>query len=115
MIQKNGEMEVEYRKRMRDGKGIVKVTHLVRKEDFKAKVRLCAWLSIPLGGSIGFHEHLDEDEVYIITKGKGILYDGEKESPVEVGDAVLTGDGKGHSITNAGSTELELISFIAQY
>jgi len=108
-------MEVEYREKMRDGKGTVKVTHLVKKEDFQAKVRLCAHLSIPVGGSIGFHHHLDEDEVYIITKGKGILYTGDEAIPVEVGDSVLTGQGAGHSIANAGNTELELISFIAKY
>ena len=115
MIRRSGEMEVEYRKRMKGGEGTVKVTHLLKKDDFKARVRLCAHLSVPVKGSIGFHEHPDEDEVFIITRGEGILYDGKKESPVSVGDAILTGDGEGHSLTNAGNTGLELFAFITKY
>ena len=38
-----------------------------------------------------FHEHIDEEEIYFILKGKGLVNDNGNEQEVTVGDAVLTG------------------------
>ncbi len=115
MIKKKEEMEIEERERMREGEGIIKIIHFFKKEDFKANVRLCAKLIIQPSCSIGLHQHIDEDEVFIILKGKGILFDGKKENIVGEGDAILTGKGEAHSVKNIGEENLEIIAFIAKY
>ncbi|MCM8785139.1 MAG: cupin domain-containing protein [Candidatus Omnitrophica bacterium] len=115
MIKKEKDMEIEEREKMREGEGIVKIVHFFKKEEFKANVRLCAKLILAPNCSIGLHQHLDEDEVFIITKGKGILFDGKEEKVVEQGDAILTGNGQSHSIKNIGNTDLEIIAFISKY
>ena len=115
MIREHSQMEVEIREKMRGGPGSVKITHLFKPDEFKAPVRLCAHLVITPGSGIGLHEHLTEDEVYVIVKGEGLLDEGSGEKKVAAGDAILTGRGAKHSLRNAGRTDLELFAFISTY
>lgn len=115
MIRKASQMETEVRAAMRGGTGSVTIQHYFKKEEITAKSRLCARLTLPPGASIGKHDHTGEDEVYIVTKGSGLLDDGHTTTPVTAGDAILTGKGESHAITNTGSTDLEIIAVIMCY
>jgi mannose-6-phosphate isomerase-like protein (cupin superfamily) len=115
MIKKADQMTTEVRNAMRGGTGSVTLQHFFKPEEITAKSRLCARLTIPPGASIGTHQHSGEDEIYIITLGSGLLDDGETRTNVNAGDAVLTGKGESHSITNTGTTNLEIIAVIMCY
>lgn len=113
MIRTEFEMKEETRQNMRGGDGSVTIRHHFTREEFTANVRLCAKLALPPGASIGSHEHVKEDEVYIVTRGSGVLDDGANQTPIAVGDAVLTGNGGSHAVRNDGDEPLEMIAFIA--
>ena len=115
MIRKAIDMVVESRSNMRNGTGTVTLQHFFKPEEITAKSRLCARLTLPPGASIGPHQHAGEDEVYIITRGSGLLDDGNTRTPVTAGDAILTGHGESHSLLNTGTHELELIAVIMSY
>jgi len=115
MIHKGSELKTEVREKMRGGDGTVSFYHYFEKGEFTANVRLCAKLILPPGSGIGTHQHETEDEVYIITRGSGILDDGEQETRVSAGDTVLTGNGQSHAIRNDGTGDLELIAMIMCY
>ncbi|HOW87033.1 MAG TPA: cupin domain-containing protein [Candidatus Omnitrophota bacterium] len=115
MIKKSSERETEVRKNMRGGTGEITVRHYFKPEEIKARTRLCSELILPPGTSIGVHDHVDEDEIYIIQKGRGIMTDGGKEFPVAAGDAILTGQGASHSIRNAGNEDLVVTAVIIKY
>ena len=115
MIRRPVDMKAEVRDKMRGGAGSVTVHHYFEKPEFTANVRLCARLVLPPGAGIGVHQHAGEDEVYIITRGSGILDDGKEKKRVNAGDAVLTGKGDSHAIHNDGREPLELIAVIACY
>jgi mannose-6-phosphate isomerase-like protein (cupin superfamily) len=115
MIKKKIDQEVEKREKMRGGDGTMTVRHYFKPEEIKARTRLCAELVLPPGASIGAHDHMDEDEVYIIQKGQGMMTDGGKEFHVEAGDAILTGQGASHSIKNTGSEDLVVTAVIIKY
>jgi len=115
MIKKPSEMQLETRPAMRGGSGTVTIRHFFKPEEFGAKARLCARLTLPPGASIGTHQHSGEDEVYIVTHGTGLLDDGKNRTPVAEGDAVLTGRGESHAIANTGSTDLEILAVILCY
>ena len=115
MIRMGNKLESEVRNEMRGGKGSVTIRHFFKQNEIKAKCRLCSRLILPPGASIGAHKHEAEDEIYIIERGVGILDDGCNKIKVEPGDAVLTGDGECHSISNAGNEPLELIAVIMCY
>jgi mannose-6-phosphate isomerase-like protein (cupin superfamily) len=115
MIRKYHDQPAELRPNMRGGSGTVSVQQLFAPEAFGASVRLCARLTLPVGASIGDHPHDGEDEIYVITRGQGLLADSGVETVVGPGDAVLTGRGAAHSIANSGDEPLELIAFIVRY
>ncbi len=117
MIRTPESMPVDRRAEMRGGAGTVTIQHLLGQADFSPGVncRLCAKLTLPPGASIGPHEHRAEDEVYYITAGTGLLDDGETQTPVTVGDVILTGNGASHAIANTGEVDLEFVAMIVCY
>jgi mannose-6-phosphate isomerase-like protein (cupin superfamily) len=130
MLKKKIHQEVEKRENMRGGTGKVTIRHYLKPEEIQARTRLCAELILPPGASIGPHDHVDEDEIYIIQKGQGLMTDGGppekqdeahpssqggKEFPVAAGDAILTGQGASHSIKNSGAEDLVITAVIIKY
>lgn len=115
MIKKRPEQETEVRENMRGGPGQVSIRHYFKKDEINAPCRLCAKLIIAPGAGIGPHQHINEDEIFIIQEGKGVLVDDGKEIEVEAGDAILTGKGAAHSITNTGDIDLIITAIIIQY
>jgi len=115
MIKKRSRQEAEIRKNMRGGTGEVTVRNYFKPEEIKARTRLCAEMVLPPGASIGLHDHVEEDEIYIIQKGTGVMTDDGKEITVEAGDAILTGQGASHSIRNSGTEDLVVTAIIIKY
>lgn len=115
MIRRLADMREEVRENMRGGGGSVTIRHCFEKSEITANSRLCAELVIPPGAGIGPHAHEKEDEVFIITRGSGLLNDGATETRVSAGDAILTGNGESHSIHNDGQEPLELVAVIMCY
>jgi mannose-6-phosphate isomerase-like protein (cupin superfamily) len=115
MIKRNHTCATEVRQNMRGGNGSVTVTHFWGKGELKARTRLCARLTLEPGSSIGFHEHVNEEEVYIVLRGQGLIEENGQKIPVSVGDSILTGDGAGHAVEAVGSEPLEMLAFIVQY
>lgn len=115
MIRKANDMKTEVRDKMRGGPGSVTIHHYFEKAEFTANVRLCARLVLPPGAGIGTHRHDGEDEVYVVVRGTGMLDDGAAKRRVSPGDAILTGNGGSHAITNDGSEDLEIIAVIMCY
>lgn len=115
MIKKRPEQTNEVRKNMRGGPGEVKIRHHLNKEEINARCRLCAELILAPGAGIGEHQHIDEDEIFIIQKGRGVVVDGGKEFEISAGDSILTGKGASHSIKNTGNKDLVITAIIMQY
>ncbi|MFA6568084.1 MAG: cupin domain-containing protein [Victivallales bacterium] len=116
MIRRSGEFKCEFREKMRGGNGKVKIEHLWEPGvELKAKTRLCAKLTLAPGDSIGFHNHDNEEEVYIIVRGIAEAEDDGKIEKLRPGDTILTGNGAGHSIKSVGTEPLEVIAVINCY
>lgn len=115
MIKRVADQREDICKNMRGGAGTVTVRHFFEKEEMRTHTRLCATLIIPSGAGIGSHQHLKEDEIYIVVRGQGMLDDGLSQTRVVAGDAVLTGNGESHAISNDGDEDLEIIAVIMCY
>ena len=112
MLKLKENMAVELREGMRGGKGTVEITHIFKQEEFTGKIRLCARITIPPGGSIGFHNHEQEEEVFYFISGRGKVDDEGTIKEVGPGDAMLTGGGSGHAVENTGSEPLVFLAII---
>ncbi|MCX8131625.1 MAG: cupin domain-containing protein [Clostridia bacterium] len=112
MIRKADEMVKEIKEQMRGGKGSVEITHIFKQDELTGKARLCAKITINPGCSIGLHEHVNEEEIFYVIKGKGIIDDNGIQKEVFEGDSILTGGGAAHSVENNGTEPLEMLAVI---
>ena len=115
MIRRNGSYEVDERFEMRGGKGTGRIEHRWKKDELKGNTRLFAKLTLEPGASIGFHEHDDEEEIFVIVQGKGRMQDGDELCELCPGDTILTGDGAGHAVESIGDQALVMVAVIVQY
>jgi mannose-6-phosphate isomerase-like protein (cupin superfamily) len=115
LIRASNEMTVELRENMRGGKGTITIKHLFKQEELTGKARLVAEVTIPAGGSIGFHNHDQEEEIFYIISGQGRVVDQGETRDVAPGDAILTGGGKGHAVENIGAEPLVMVAVILPY
>ena len=115
MLKKEEDMLIEQRENMRGGNGIINFQHIFRQDEMQAKCRLCAKITVPVGASIGVHQHNDEDEIFVIQKGQGICDDGENRKKFVAGDAILTVHGGKHSIENTGDEDIQFIAIVMPY
>ena len=115
MIKYKSDMQTEIKERMRDGKGRVEITHILKKEELKGKARLFANIRLLPNCSVGYHAHNNEEEVFYIISGKALVKDDNKEYEVGPGDAILTGNGSSHSIENIGEQPLNFLAVILVY
>ena len=116
MIRKSGSYRTEVRENMRGGSGSVKIEHFWEPgKEMLGHNRMAARLTLPPGASIGFHNHENEDEIFVIVKGQAEADDNGTLSILNAGDTLLTGNGAGHSIRNIGAEDLELVAVISTY
>src|SRR6056297_120427 len=111
MINKRDSMQTELKENMRGGTGTIAITHLVDKDQIK-NGRLMARIDIPVGASIGPHQHDGETEYYLIQEGDGEVEESDGTKLVGAGDVVITGNGESHSIANIGRIPLIMTAVI---
>jgi mannose-6-phosphate isomerase-like protein (cupin superfamily) len=98
-------MNVDVKEKMRGGEGSTQFTHIVDGDKIP-HARMMAEIVLQPGCSIGEHVHEKETEYYIIVRGTGIVNDNGVSKTVNPGDAVVTGGGASHSISNTGTEDL---------
>ena len=112
MYLKNEDVKFESVENARGGKGTIRKTSFLTKEEMKESSRLFGKIIIPPGCSFGYHVHEKEGEAYHILAGKGMYNDNGTEYEVNAGDTKYTMSGCGHGIENIGDTDLEIIALI---
>ena len=65
---------------------------------------------LPRGSEIGIHTHtLDNEELYIIISGRGLMRLDSEEFEVEAGHVIVNRPGGTHGLRNIGDGELRLV------
>lgn len=93
------------------GKGTIQGIRLYGDNDFDTPVKFLGYSVIPPGNSIGYHGHRDDEEMYIILEGTGVMTVNGEARPVKAGDVVLNKPWWKHGLENDGSQPLKLIIF----
>ncbi|MBE6998565.1 MAG: cupin domain-containing protein [Ruminococcaceae bacterium] len=114
MVRKKSEAWVKVNTNMRGGHGTVTITNLLNpdSDEYYGKGRLFAEITLPVGASIGEHEHTGEMECFYVLSGKGVFTDNGTDVDVEEGDVCYTPSGSSHSIRNVGKETLRLMALI---
>lgn len=113
MIRKLHERIIQKEDRFRGGELTTTLSKFLTQEESCNTGRLFAFNTVPPKGSIGFHQHVNEYEIYVITKGKAVVTENDKsEHEMNIGDTMLCADGDWHAIRNAGDTDMEFLSLV---
>lgn len=105
-------MNREVIKKMCGGEGEVIIDHILGEKELNGKCGLYAKVTIPVGSSLGYHEHHQESETYFILKGEGEYDDNGSKRAVKAGDVTFTPDNHGHGLVNTGDVDLEFMALI---
>lgn len=112
MVRKNKKIPIVSKEQLLGGAGVTDVQYLLSSEELNDKGRLFASFSIEPGGSVGFHTHDGESEIFYIVSGKARYKDDISEYVIEPGDVTITSSGEGHSIENIGDCPLHYIGVV---
>lgn len=105
-------MTEEIIRHMCGGEGEVVIQHILGEKELNGKCGLYAKVTIPVGSSLGYHEHHNESETYFILQGEGEYDDNGTKRTVKSGDVTFTPDNCGHGLKNTGSVDLEFMALI---
>jgi len=97
-----------------DGQGLVKIAGVYAEDDFKSGLRFIHFTTLPPNATIGLHKHENDEEVYVILEGNGVMeVDGEK-TPVSRGDTILNRPFGTHALYNTSDVEeLKILVFMS--
>ena len=88
-------------------KGLVYWKTLISKGVTSSEKLTLGLASLPPGGSLNEHRH-EQEEIYLVLEGSGLVKVGDEEITVEAGSAVfLPGDAL-HSCENTGTSDLRV-------
>ena len=111
MLFKANELVEDKRLNMRGGDGEVTMMQLPV-EGKPGKVRMAAYITIPVGASIGEHAHVGETELFYFISGLGEVNDAGEIRAVFPGDILSTGNGASHAVKNIGDVDLVMAAVI---
>ncbi len=114
MIKRAQDLKTEIREHMRGGGGQVEIVHLLEPGDYNGQARLCAKITLNKGCSIGFHDHVGEEEIFYLLSGEAVVTEGpdRTERPLRAGDVAVTVSGQGHAIRNDNEQPVVLVALI---
>ena len=95
------------------GEGIVHFDHILEADEMHGMNRVYAKVTLPSGSSIGYHVHSGDGEDYYVLKGVATINNNNEEIiKLKPGEHFYTPSGKGHSLLNEGSEDLEIMALI---
>lgn len=96
---------------MHDGKGTTNHAQLFFNQDFKSNLRFINYTILTPGSSIGVHKHGNDEELYIVLEGNGIMTVDGEEKEVKAGDIILNKPFGEHGLRNNSEHDLKILVF----
>jgi mannose-6-phosphate isomerase-like protein (cupin superfamily) len=94
-----------------EGKGLGHNARVFDKSDFDTSLSFINYTVMEPGSSIGVHPHGENEEVYVVLAGSGIMTVNDETRPVVPGDIILNKPGWQHGLENTGGEPLKLFIF----
>lgn len=91
------------------GSGPVELFEIWGSTDFKSDIDFIDRVIVPPGSTIGFHKHGDNEEMYIVLEGSGVMKIEGDELVVTKGDMILNPAGGRHGLANNSMTNIDVL------
>ena len=96
------------------GEGNAKLVGVFDKPDFQSGLNFIHYTTLPPLVSIGLHTHGNDEEVYIVLEGSGVMETDGQKIKVKKGDVILNPPFGTHSLINTSTNnELKILVFSA--
>ncbi|MDR1272646.1 MAG: cupin domain-containing protein [Clostridiales Family XIII bacterium] len=113
MITRKNDLHTESPANVKGGAGSPTMTYFMSDETSQGIGRLFAEVELPPGASIGYHQHLGEQEVYYVISGAATVEDNDKQKhELGAGDSMICFDGESHSIANNTDEPVKIIALV---
>lgn len=113
MIRKKADRMVKTMEEFRGGKLTTEISGFLTEEEVHGTGRGFSVNTLPPGGSIGWHQHTGDFEVYLVLQGTARVEENDRsEHILDEGDMMFCEDGAYHSIENVGGDDLKFLSLI---
>jgi len=112
MIRKNEDANLVVVENVAGGNGKIYKNILVDAPEMYGLGRMVAKIVLKKGCSIGDHPHTSDAELYYILEGEAVVTDNDSRVVLHKGDAVFTGNGNRHSITNMSDEDVVFLAVI---
>lgn len=101
--------ELEDLENCHKGVGTLKHTSLFKGSDFNTNIRFLNYTILPPDTTIGIHKHGNDQELYIILEGNGLMIvDGESRN-VSAGDVIVNKPYGTHGLSNNSNEDLKIL------
>ena len=97
--------------RSHGGDGLLEKVRVMTSGDFETPVEFVDYVIVPPGATIGYHRHGDDEEVYFVMEGRGLMTDGETEVAVKKGDIIVNSRHGSHGLSNNTNENIVLLIF----
>ncbi|MCL2512604.1 MAG: cupin domain-containing protein [Oscillospiraceae bacterium] len=95
------------------GEGLARMSSVYRRAELDSPLSFINYTVLPPGASIGIHTHRDDEEVYVILEGTGIMEVDGAKIPVKAGDTVLNKPFGSHALYNGPGGDMRVLIFEA--
>lgn len=92
-----------------DGRGEIESVRAFVDADLETNLQFVEYVEMPPGTSIGIHTHGDDEELYFIVAGEGVMTVESTEYRVRQGDLVLNPRGGTHGLRNDSDAPIGLL------
>ena len=91
------------------GEGVIEIQKMFKREDFSGAWDFALRVVMPPNSSMGLHQHGNDEEMYIILSGEGLMTIEGKEQRVAKGDMILNQPFGNHGLLNDSKQDIELL------
>ncbi|NQZ90418.1 MAG: cupin domain-containing protein [Colwellia sp.] len=91
------------------GHGTIEIQKVFPRKDLKGAWDFALRVTMSPNSSMGLHEHGEDEEMYIILSGEGLMTIEGEEQRVGKGDMILNKPYGTHGLFNDSNQELELL------
>ena len=109
MIVKNINEGGDWLEHCHEGKGSIHFLRVFESKDFESNWSFVDRSILPPGSSIGLHKHGQNEEMYFIIEGKGIMTIDGKEREVKEGDLILNKANGTHGLRNESNEVIKIL------
>jgi mannose-6-phosphate isomerase-like protein (cupin superfamily) len=90
------------------GEGRILFNRVFQGDQLASACRFVDYAVVPPGCSIGLHRHGDDEEIYVVLEGAGVMMLDDVPHRVAAGSVIVNAPGGTHGLTNDGSVPIRI-------